>query len=145
LVELERFGEAFRTRQPEHVLLRHHATALDCAERALDTLPRGAIKERAVTHNALATIHGTIGDFWRSLEHSRRAIALSEDAGNLYEAAVIRFNAAVNLLHAGDLETARDYAQAALRGYELAADSVEPAAVRGLLAEIEAAHHPNAR
>jgi len=94
---------------------------------------------RAVAENQLGNIYGDAGDLNRALPHYRESIRLEEARGNLFGAALTRFNVAVHLARAGRFTDAREYARAALRNFETfgprAAAEIEE--TRQLLAQIE--------
>jgi len=113
-----RFQEARASDQPEVELLRHLNEAARLYHQALGLLPPDAVDDLAVTHNQLGAIYGDAGDLDRALPHYQRSIHLKEQSGNLYGAALTRYNVALDLLTAGRRADALEYAEAALRGYE---------------------------
>jgi len=121
-VARERFKEARAAKRPEEELLRHLNDAVGFYYQALDLLPPNAVDDLAVTHNQLGNTYHDAGDLDRALPHYREAIRYLEAAGNLYNAAAVRFNVAVGLYNAGRLADAREYARAALRNFQTYGD-----------------------
>jgi tetratricopeptide (TPR) repeat protein len=122
LVAYERFREGRGAARPEQELLAHLNTALRLYLEALDLIPQDAIADLAVTHIQLGNIYGDTGDLDRALEHCRRSISYSEAAGDVYGASQTRYNVAVTLAKAGRFADAKEYAAAALRGYQTFGD-----------------------
>ena len=140
-VAFERFREVQAANKPAEEQLQHLNTAARSYHQALDLLPPNAVNDLAVAHNQLGVIYGNAGDLDRALSHYRESIRYKEAAGNIYGAALTRFNVAIALANAGRLVDARLYAQAALRNYatygERAAADVQE--TQGLIEEIEQA------
>jgi tetratricopeptide (TPR) repeat protein len=94
-----------------------------------------------VTHNQLGAIYYDAGDLDRALSHYRDSIRYNEVAGNLYSAALTRYNVALVLIRSGRFVDALDYANAALHNYETygegAAEKIQK--TRNLIAQIEKA------
>jgi len=138
-VTYEHFKETRAHQQPETELGLHFNTALKFYQQALALLPPNAVDDLAVTHNQLGNIYGDVGDFARALPHYQESIRYKEAAGNHYHAATARYNVALTFLRQGRRADARDYAHAALRGFELygdgAADMIEE--TKALLRKIE--------
>ena len=138
-VAVQRFREARDSRQPDKEVLRHLNDALRWYLQVLDMVPGDAVKDLAVTHNALGVIYGDAGDIDGALTHYRDAIRYLEAQGDLYSAAGTRFNVAFDLAGAGRFADAFEYANAALRNYETYGDRAakEIQRTRELIAVIE--------
>jgi len=140
-VAQERLQEARAAGQPAEEILRHFNEAAGFFHEALALTPADAVSELAITHNQLGVNYRQAGDLDRSVEHYREAIQLHEQAGNPYGAAETRFNVAATFLIAGRRVDALEYAEAALRGFEIygerAAELIEK--TRGLIAMIRRA------
>ena len=80
--------------------------------------PPDAVADMAVVHNQLGNIYFGAGDLDRALHHFNESIRLEEAQGNLYGAAETRYNVALALWQSGRLADARQYADAALRGFQ---------------------------
>jgi len=117
-VNFERFRDAQSTGLPEEELLRHLNASISLYHRSLALLPPDAVNDLAVVNGQLGVIYSNAGDLDRGLLHFRQSIHLYEGSGNLYKVASSRFNVALTLLRAGRREDAREYAEAALRGFE---------------------------
>jgi tetratricopeptide (TPR) repeat protein len=115
-VALERFRAARDAGEPVATLHVHHNAALAAFLEALELVPKDVVDSLVVTHNQLAATYGEAGDFDRALLHYRESIRLSEQSGNTFRAAQVRYNAAINLALSGRFVDARDYALAALNG-----------------------------
>jgi len=122
-VAYECFNEARAAKQPKAELERYLNAAAAFHRQALDLTPPDAVDDLAVTHNQLGLIYADAGDLDRALHHYREAVRYTEAAGNLYQAAKIRFNVAVALAQSDRLVDAMDYARAALRGFQTLGDS----------------------
>lgn len=121
--------EARAAKKPERDVRRHLNDALGRYREALEMTPPNAVGQLAVIHNQLGGVYREAGDLDRVLHHCREAIRLEEAQGNLYGAAVTRYNVAIALMEASRLVDARQYADAALRDYQTygagAADKVQ--------------------
>jgi tetratricopeptide (TPR) repeat protein len=144
-VALERFAEGRRAKQSEAVLLRHLNDALGFYHQALAMTPPDATGQLAVIHNQLGVIYGDTGELDRALDHYRESIRYKESAGNLYGAALTRYNVAIELLKVGRLADARDYAHAALRNFQTYGASAQQdiQSTLDLIADIDKASHPH--
>jgi tetratricopeptide (TPR) repeat protein len=71
----------------------------------------------AVFHNQLGATYGDAGQLDRALHHYRESIRYKESAGDVYGAALTRYNVALAFLSARRFADARDYAHAALRNF----------------------------
>jgi hypothetical protein len=116
-VALARFEGARTAKKPEPELLRQLNDALGFCLQALEMTPPDAIGLLAVIHNQLGVIHYGAGDLARALHHYRESIRYKHWAGDLYGAAVTRYNVALALADAGRFADAREYALAALRNF----------------------------
>jgi tetratricopeptide (TPR) repeat protein len=117
-VAYERFKEARDRKRPAPEILGYLNEALRRYHEALEMTPPDAIAQLAVFRNQLGNIYLNAGQIDRALHHWRESIRLDEAQGNLYGAAQTRFNVAVALARAGRFADARQYAEAALRGYQ---------------------------
>jgi tetratricopeptide (TPR) repeat protein len=117
-VAWERFEDARKAAKPEAELRDHLNTALEFYLEALDLIPHDAVNDLAVAHNQLGLIYGAAGNLEQALAHYRKSIGYQEAQGNTYGAALTRGNVAVALARRGRYADAKDYAVAALRGYE---------------------------
>jgi len=136
-----RFREAKEAGASSEQLQEHANEAIHVYQLSLEWAPPDAMDKLAISHQHLGAIYSETGHFDRALPHYREAIRCFEAAGNLYNAAAVRWNVALALLQAGCLADAREYAYAALRNYQTygdrAADKIEK--TQGLIAEIEGA------
>ena len=91
--------------------------------------PPDAVGQLGAIHTQLGAICRAAGDFERALYYFRESIRLEEARGNLYAAAQARGSVAITLMQVGRLADARQYAEAALRGFQAygagAADDVQ--------------------
>lgn len=115
---LERYYKARSAKHNEKELVRYLHEAVRFQREALDLLPGDAVKELAVAHNQLGLAWSATGDLDRAVQHYRESIQLKEQAGNIYGAALTRFNMARDLVNTGRRADALEYAEAALRGFE---------------------------
>jgi tetratricopeptide (TPR) repeat protein len=140
----ERFKDARAAKKPKPEILRYLNDALRWYREALEATPGDAVDYVATTHNQLGNIYRSSGDPDRALHHYRESIRLQETQGSLYGAAGTRYNVAVALAQAGRFADARQYAEAALRGYQAygpgAADDVQR--TQALIAAIDEAATP---
>jgi tetratricopeptide (TPR) repeat protein len=121
-VALRRFREAAKAAMPEEELLQHLNTALHLYLEALDLTPQDAIMQLGTIHNQLGNVYKNVGDLDRALEHYRESIRYKEVADDVYGAAQTQYNVAITLAKAGRFGDAKDYAVAALRGYQTFGD-----------------------
>jgi tetratricopeptide (TPR) repeat protein len=130
-VDYQRFKEARAAEKPAPELRRHLRDALQRYGEALEMTPPDAVRQLAATHGSLGNIYDDAGDVERALHHYREAIRLNEASSDLYAAARTRFNFALVLAKADRIADARQYADAALRGFQThgsgAADDVQQA------------------
>jgi hypothetical protein len=80
--------------------------------------PPDAIAFLAAGNDHLGAAHAYARDLDRALHYWREAIRLHEAEANLYDAAVARRNIALALAANGSPVDARQYAEAALRGFQ---------------------------
>jgi len=120
-VALERFKEARIANESEDILLRHSKRAQRRCHKALELLPPDAIVDLAVIHGQLGTIYSALGQLKRARYHYDQAIQ-HVDSIDLYEAAKLLFNIAVDLMQSGSFDDALSYAMAALRNFEVYGD-----------------------
>jgi len=141
LVAFVRFQEARAAKRPEGEILHWIVEAARLYHEALDLTPENAIADRAVVEGQLGSIYGDVGDLDRALTHHRESIRLEETQGNLFGAAMTRFNVALALANAGRFADALDYARAALRNFETFGPraTAEIEETQGLIARIEEA------
>ena len=116
-VAYERFRDARNASRPEAELLHRLSAALKLYLEALDLIPADAVNELAAVHTQL-DIYNDSGNLEKSLTHFRKSIGHKEAAGNGYGAAQTRFNVAAALARRGRLADAKEYAVAALRGFQ---------------------------
>jgi len=138
----ERFRDAQAVGAPSEQLLRYLNETAEAYSKALGMLPANAVRDLAVTHQALGGTYGYMGDTVRALEHHQQAIQYWEREDNRYGAGWARFSVAVFLMEAGRRDDALLYARAALRDFEAVGPGAASRAdqVRQLIAELE--HEP---
>jgi tetratricopeptide (TPR) repeat protein len=115
-VAYRRFLDGMAT-EPKPGLMVHFHEALRCYHETLKITPSDAVGQLGSAHGQLGNIYRLV-DVDRALHHYREAIRLSEAGDELYVAAVNRFNVALLLEGHDRLGDARQYAEAALRGYQ---------------------------
>ncbi len=135
----ERFREAREAAKPAEQLLEHLNTAMRFYLESLDLTPQDAIVDLARTHNQLGGICESAGDLDRALDHCRKSIGYWEMAGDVYGAAQTRSNVALALARRGRFGDAKEYAVAALRGYQTFGDRAKEEVMKTLelIAQIE--------
>jgi tetratricopeptide (TPR) repeat protein len=146
-VSHERFREAQETDEPQQELLKHLNAARDLYLQALELIPQDAIADSAAIHGQLGNIYCDAGDVDRALAHYRECIGYMEHGGDVYGAAQARSNLALTLRRAGRFPDAREYALAALRGYQTFGDRAKDEVTRTLkmIAQIEQAQKSGVR
>jgi len=104
---------------------------------SLDLLAHDAVNDLAVTHNQLGNIYDAAGNLGQALAHYRKGIGYNEAAGDTYGAALTRYNVA--LARRGRFADAKDYAVAALRGFEAYGEGAKEKVLKTLklIADIE--------
>jgi|HubBroStandDraft_1064217.scaffolds.fasta_scaffold16093_1 uncharacterized repeat protein (TIGR03803 family) len=118
----ERFKEGRAGGRPQTELLRYLNDAMRRYHEAMEMTPKDAIIQVSAIHNQLGNLYYDAGEVARALRHYRESIRMTETAGDLYGAAKARFNVAVVLEGAGRTADARQYAEAALRGFKIYGD-----------------------
>ncbi len=118
IVSQERFREAREAHRPQQELLKRLNAGLRLYLEALELTPPDAIADLAATHSQLAAIYEIAGDVDRSLEHFQKCIGYMEASGNVYGGALTRFNVGLTLARRGRFADAKEYALAALRGFQ---------------------------
>ncbi|MCX6674731.1 MAG: CHAT domain-containing protein [Methanothrix sp.] len=111
----ERFWDSLKAGKPEG---KHLEAAWKSYQQALMVIPPNAADELAVTHNALAAICDYSGWFEKALRHYQLAIRYKDELGDIYSAAQFRRNVALNLIEAGRLPDALEYACSAREKFE---------------------------
>lgn len=118
LVAQARLEEAVIAERSEKEVAHHFNTAIQFLNQALELMPLDAVTELGTIHHDLGAIYKLVNDFDKAWFHCREAIHYREQAGQVYEAARTRFNAAHIFADAGRFEEALLYAQIALRTFE---------------------------
>jgi len=126
--------------------LEHLNAALALYLETLKLIPEDAIADLAITQNQLGIIYAVLGDADRALDQFRRSINYLDAAGDLYGAAGARNNVAVTLARWGRFADAKDYAVAALRGFQTFGDGAKDDVSKTLklIAQIDQAQKPGA-
>jgi tetratricopeptide (TPR) repeat protein len=90
-------------------------------------------------HSQLGNIYADAGDMDRAFEHRQTSIRHNEWAGDVNGAAKTRFNVALTLARSGRFADAKEYALAALRGYQSFGDRAKNDVMRtlDLIADID--------
>ena len=131
LIARERFDEALAAKRSPEEAAPHLVKAIQFYEQALEMFPKTAVTDRGIAHHQLGVNYRVAGNVERALYHYRQDIRYCEEAGDTYGAGHGRRSAALALLHAGRLDDARAYAEAALANFnffgERAAEDVEGA------------------
>jgi tetratricopeptide (TPR) repeat protein len=118
-VYLQRFLEARAARRSEPELLAQLNAALDASQQALALTPPDALDHLANAHNQLGIIYAEVGNVDKAMTCWRKTIRYHEDTGDRYNAAQVRYNAALVLLRYNQrLEEALLWAQAAIEDYQ---------------------------
>ena len=104
---------------------------------SLDLLAHDAVNDLAVTPNQLGNIYDAAGNLGQALVHYRKSIGYEEGQGDIYGAAQTRYNVA--LARRGRFADAKDYAVAALRGFEAYGEGAKEKVLKTLklIADIE--------
>ena len=111
----ERFWDTLEAGRPEGKYLE---AAWKYYRQALEVIPPNAADELAKTHNALAAVCDYSGRFEEALRHYQLAIRYKDELGDIYSAAQFRRNVALNLIDAGRLADALEYARSAQEKFE---------------------------
>jgi len=106
---------------------------------SLDLLAHDAVNDLAVTPNQLGNIYDAAGNLGQALAHYRKGIGYNEAAGDTYGAALTRYNVALALPRRGRFANAKDYAVAALLGFEAYGEGAKEKVLKTLklIADIE--------
>ncbi len=99
-VGLKRFEDAQAAGKPEEELLSHLNKALQFYQQALEMIPPDAVDDLAKAHSMLGVIYNDAYDLDRALQHYREAIRYYEMEGDIYGAAITRYNVALDLAQA---------------------------------------------
>lgn len=121
-VAYERFKEARASGTRGDEARRHLNAALASCQSALSVVPPHAMTVLAKIYNLLGNTYDDAGDPESALRHYGESLRLKEAMGDVYGAALGRYNIAVNLSRTGRFHAAREYAYAALRGFETVGD-----------------------
>jgi hypothetical protein len=113
-----RFRAARAANKPKHEFVQHLYDALRWYHEALKMTPSDTVAYLAIGHNQLGNIYDDAGDLDRAMHHYREAIRLQEAGGDAYGAAQARYNVAATLKNASRFTDARQYAEAALLGFQ---------------------------
>ena len=100
------------------MLLAHLNTALHRLQQALALLPPDDVEALAAVHGQIGNVYRQAGDTRQALRHYQQSIAHDEARGNTYGAGQTRFNIALLLEDADRRADALLYARAALSDYE---------------------------
>ena len=143
-VAYERFLEAREATKPKEELLKHLNGAQGLYLESLELTPPDAIADLSVAHHQLGLVYSNAGDVDRALEHYRKDIGYCEAAGDVYGAAQTRANVARTLAGNRRFADAKEYAFAALRGYQSFGDHAKDDVMKTLklIALIEQALNP---
>ena len=112
------FEEARAAERPGAELTSWLQEAMARYHKALLLLPVESVADLGVVHNQLGMVYRMAGDLDNALTHYRKSIHYQEALGDLYGAAVPRFNVALALAGASRFDDASAFAHAALRGFE---------------------------
>jgi tetratricopeptide (TPR) repeat protein len=132
-VAYQRLIDAKAGEEPETVLISHFRDAEKFYEEALNLSPQDAVDHLAVTHHQFGTLYAEVGMLEKALTHWHYSLRYKETSGDIYGAAMTRYNIACSLVRTGRLEDAREYALAAQRNYETFDD--------GATSEIQRTHN----
>jgi tetratricopeptide (TPR) repeat protein len=141
IVCYERFQQAQTARVPKQESLKHLHDAMDLHRQALDLFPRDAINDLATVHYQLGLANEAAGEVDRALKHYQESIGYDEASRNIYGAAQTRHKVARTLEGKGSFADAREYALAALRGFQSFGDRAKDEVMKALelIARIEQA------
>jgi len=84
----------------------------------LELLPKNAVDDLAVTHNAIGVIYKNAGQIDQALHYYNGSIRYKEASGNHFGAGRTRYNIALMMAQHGRFEEALLYARAALKNFE---------------------------
>ena len=117
-VAVERFLEAQKAAKPRQELLKHLSAARGLFLEALMLIPEDAIADLGAIHDLLGYTYTRADDVDQALEHYQKSIRYLEAAGEAHRAAFARCNVAATLGLQGCFADAKEYALAALRGFD---------------------------
>jgi tetratricopeptide (TPR) repeat protein len=117
-VAFERFEDARAAKRPMDELAGHLEVAARHYQDALQMMPEIDVISRGIFHNQLGSIYSHAGGIDRALHHYRLSIRYAERLGDFFLAGRRRFNLALTLLRAGQLDDARAYAETALINFQ---------------------------
>ena len=95
------------------------STAEQNYRQALEMFPPNAAPELALTHNHLGSVYASAGQTDAALHHFRESIRYKESMQDRFAAGQSRYNAAVALIRVGRFGDAREWAQSALRDFNV--------------------------
>lgn len=139
LVTLERYAKAREDGQSNEELLRLLNSALHFHFQALELHPLDAKHDLGVTYSLIGRVYASVGNAEKVISNWQKALHYFEAAESVYHAAAVRLNIAVILQGTHRLLDAKDYAYAALSGFESYSNNVvdEVQRVRNLIARID--------
>jgi tetratricopeptide (TPR) repeat protein len=112
------FDEASTATRSEEKRLRLINKAARLYQEALQILPQTAIGDRALSLDGLGVVYSSVGELDGALQYWQESIRYNEQAGDIFEAGLTRYNVALGLLGAGRFADARAYAEAALANFQ---------------------------
>ena len=139
-IAYDRFIEARKAGRPVEECSNHLAQARQYYGQALEMSPASAVRDVATGHNQLGLVCANAGQIDASLHHFTESIYRCEAMQDHFLAGRVRENAARALAVAGRLVEACDWAQFALRDFEVC-ENAEQHVVKclQLLEQIESA------
>jgi tetratricopeptide (TPR) repeat protein len=142
-VARQRYDAARAAGEAEPVLLEHLNAALRSHQQALDLTPAGDHENRGIVENQLGNIYRQAGDVRRALGHYQRSIQHKEVRGDIYAAALTRYNIALLLAENDRASDALHYARAVLEGLQHAGPGAADIAdrARQLIISLEQQDH----
>jgi len=117
-VAMARFFDAHRQKRSKSELLMLLNKALGQYLYTLELLPKNAVDDLAVTHNAIGVIYKNAGQIDQALHYYNGSIRYKEASGNHFGAGRTRYNIALMMAQHGRFEEALLYARAALKNFE---------------------------
>ena len=131
----ERFLDGQKANRPEEELVPVLNRALEQYFDALDVIAEDDSENLAIVYNMIGAIYVHADNMAEALKYYDEAIAIKQSSGDILGAADIGFNVAIALFLDNRLEDGRQYAEAALKGYEsLGSQAARQASkTRGLL------------
>jgi tetratricopeptide (TPR) repeat protein len=139
LVTLERYDNAQEANRSNEELLRLLNSALHFHFQALELHPSDAKHDLGLTYSQIGTVYASAGNAERVISNWQQALHYFEAAESFYHAAAVRLNIAMILEQTHRLLEAKDYAYAALSGFDNYGSSTadEVQRVRNLIAKID--------